>query len=54
MVTQGGAATPLTLGYDVKPLRGTRLTASLLIDPNLELLNLVFQMKTLAAIMGFH
>ncbi len=36
-ITQGGAASPLTLGYDVQPLRGIHLTASLLVRPNMKL-----------------
>jgi len=39
-ITQGGTASPLTLGYDVQPLRGNHLTASLLDRPNLKLLRL--------------
>ncbi len=39
-MTQGGAASPLTLGYVVQPLRGIRLAAIDRISPNLELLNL--------------
>ena len=37
-ISQGGAALPLTLGYDVQPLRGIRLTAIKRVWPNLELL----------------
>ncbi|NOY41351.1 MAG: hypothetical protein GXP26_05885, partial [Planctomycetes bacterium] len=38
-ITQGGAASPLTLGYDVQPLWGSRLMVSRLVGPDLELLN---------------